>query len=393
MFQSLVPQPPDKILQIGADYAADPRPRKLDLGVGVYKDDAGNTAILKTVKQAELRLVEGQQSKGYVGLAGDRAFNQLTADLVFGRSVPTKRVAALQVPGGSGALRMMLELASIANPGLTVWVPSPTWANHLPIIGAVGINHRAYGYFDFSTCKVDFAAMCDDLKTAGPNDLVLLHGCCHNPTGADLDPEQWQIIAKMASDQGFVPFIDIAYQGFGDGLDQDAAGLRVLAGQVPEMLVASSCSKNFALYRERTGCAMVLAPDQSRANVAMANMMGLARTSYSMPPDHGAAIVRTILADPVLAQEWRDELAAMRERMLDLRNKLAAGFRARSNSARFDFVAHHRGMFSLLGLSAQQVARLRDDHAIYMVGDSRINIAGLREDRIDDLVDAVMAVL
>jgi aromatic-amino-acid transaminase len=392
MLETLQTPPPDRILALSVAFRADPRPHKLDLGVGVYKDEAGETVILRAVKEAERRLLEGQRTKTYVGLAGDEGFNAAMIDLIFGADGPKDRLRAVQAPGGGGAIRMLAELIARAERGARVWLSEPTWPNHPAILRQVGLAFTTYPYFDPVTKGVDFDAMRGALAAAGPGDVVLLHGCCHNPTGADLAPDQWREIAALAVDRGFTPFVDMAYQGFGDGLDADAAGARILAAAVPEMLVGASCSKNFAVYRERVGCAIVLGATPAAADVAKENLKLLARVNFSMPPDHGAAAVRAILADPALAADWRAELEAMRRRMIDLRLGLAESLRARTNSDRFDFVARHRGMFSLLGIDEAQVARLREEHAIYMVADSRINVAGLNRAAIATLTEALAAV-
>jgi len=392
MLSSLKPTPADPILQIMAEFQADQRPNKIDLGVGVYKDGAGLTVIPKAVKMAEARLLEGQDTKSYLGLLGDVGFAGLMSDLVLGDAVTSDRVSAIQTAGGSGALYILMNLVRVANPDATIWASTPTWSNHHAMAAGLGLKSRSYAYFNPKTRVVDADRMMEDLKAAGPNDIVLLHGCCHNPTGANLTLADWQRLTEMALAQGFTPFIDIAYQGFGDGLDEDAAGLRLMAARVPEMLIATSCSKNFALYRDRTGCAMVVSGSGEAQIVARANLMTLMRITYSMPPDHGAAVVRTILTDPELRTMWENELAAMRTRMLSLRQSLSNAMRARTNSDRFDFIAEHRGMFSLIGATPEQVARLRDEFAIYIVGDSRLNIAGLREERIDQIADAFAAV-
>ena len=392
MLSSLKPSPADPILQIIAEFQADPRPNKIDLGVGVYKDGAGLTVIPKAVKMAEARLLESQDTKSYLGLLGDVGFANQMKGLVLGDAAPEGRVSAIQTAGGGGALFILMDLARQANPDLTLWLSTPTWGNHHAIAGGLGLKTASYAYFNPETRAVEADRMFADLKAAGPNDLVLIHGCCHNPTGANLSLAEWETLTDMAVAQGFTPFIDIAYQGFGDGLDEDAAGLRHMAARAPEMLVAASCSKNFALYRDRTGCAMVISADERAQVAAEANLKTLMRITISMPPDHGAAIVRTILSDNELRGVWEAELTGMRTRMLSLRQSLAEAMRTRTNSDRFDFIARHRGMFSLMGATPEQVAKLRDEHAIYAIGDSRINIAGLKEDRIDEIADAFASV-
>ncbi len=391
MFETLQTPPPDKILALSVAFRADPRADKIDLGVGVYKDEAGVTVILRAVKEAERRLLATQTTKTYVSPAGDEGFNAAMIDLVFGPDAPKQRLRGVQAPGGSGAVRLLAELVARAERGATVWLPEPTWPNHQGILRQAGLAFRTYPYFDPQTRGVDFDALRGALADAGPGDVVLLHGCCHNPTGADLTPDQWREIAALSVELEFTPFIDLAYQGFGDGLDADAQGVRILAAAVPEMLVAASCSKNFALYRERVGCAMILAATPEAADLTKENMKALARVNHSMPPDHGAAIVRMVLEDPALRADWMAELDAMRTRMQELRKALAEALRARTNSDAYDFITRHRGMFSLLGGTPEQVARLRENHGVYMVGDSRVNIAGLSRANVDRLTEALVA--
>ncbi|AZO75496.1 MAG: aspartate/tyrosine/aromatic aminotransferase [Mesorhizobium sp.] len=393
MFETLQPAPADKILALIGLYRADTRSGKVDLGVGVYKDRDGRTPVMRAVREAEKRLLASQDTKTYLGLAGDTGFNAAMIKLAFGEGADPSRIRAAQAPGGSGALRLVAELLQRTRPGATVWLSDPTWPNHLPVMRAAGLQVRDYPYFDAASGAVRFDDMLAALKTANSGDVALLHGCCHNPTGANLDAAQWAEVADVLLDRGLLPFVDIAYQGFGEGLDADAAGLRLLAGKVPEMVVASSCSKNFAVYRDRVGAAMIVAKDGAQADVAMSQMLAAARALYSMPPDHGAAAVRMVLEDAALKKDWETELEEMRLRMLRLRVAFADALRRQSNSDRFDFVASHRGMFSRLGLTEAQVERLRTEHAVYMVGDSRINVAGLPEDGLDDLAKAIVSVL
>jgi len=393
MFEALQPAPADKILALIGLYRNDPRPGKVDLGVGVYKDIDGRTPVMRAVREAEKRLLASQDTKTYLGLAGDIAFNTAMIKLAFGDQVDLSRIRAAQAPGGSGALRLVAELLQRSRPGATVWLSDPTWPNHPPVMRAAGLAVRDYPYFDATSGSVRFDDMLAALKTANPGDVVLLHGCCHNPTGANLDVSQWAQVADVLLERGLLPFVDIAYQGFGEGLDADAAGLRLLAEKMPEMVVASSCSKNFAVYRDRVGAAMILAKDGVQADLALGQILAAARALYSMPPDHGAAAVRMVLEDAGLKADWQAELEEMRLRMLRLRVAFAEALRRQSNSDRFDFVASHRGMFSRLGLTEAQVERLRAEHAVYMVGDSRINVAGLPEDGMDELAKAIVSVL
>ncbi|GLS31199.1 aromatic amino acid aminotransferase apoenzyme [Mesorhizobium albiziae] len=392
MFETLQPAQPDKILALIGMYREDPRPDKIDLGVGVYKDEHGKTVIMRAVREAEQRLYQTQSTKTYLGLAGDVAFNAAMVTLVFGANADTKRIRACQAPGGSGALRILGELLAKVRPGATVWLSDPTWPNHVPMMKAAGLVTRDYPYFDPATGAVRFDAMMETLGAAKAGDIVLLHGCCHNPTGANLDREQWSALADLLVARGLFPFVDIAYQGFGDGLDEDAEGLRILAAKAPEMAVAASCSKNFSVYRDRVGAAMLMGRNETEANVAVGQLQSVTRGMYSMPPDHGAAAVRIILEDDALRADWLAELETMRLRMVSLREGLAEALRRQSNSDRYDFVAHHRGMFSRLGISPEEVERLRVEHGIYIVGDSRINVAGLPGDRLDYLAKAIVAV-
>ena len=393
MFETLTAAPPDKILSLSVMFRNDERPGKMDLGVGVYKDASGATPIMSAVREAEQRLHDTQATKSYVGLGGDDAFNAAMIKLVFGAEADTSRLFSCQTAGGSGALRTLAELLAKARPETTVWLSDPTWANHAPILNAAGLKTATYPYFDAATGSVKFAEMLEGLKAAKPGDTVLLHGCCHNPTGANLTLDQWSDVADLLLERDLFAFVDLAYQGFGDGLDADAAPVRLLASKLPEMMVAASCSKNFSVYRDRVGAALLLAKDPESAKIAGSQALAVTRVLYSMPPDHAAAVVRIVMEDPTLYDAWKTELEEMRLRMLSLRQGFADALRRHSNSDRFDFIAEHRGMFSRLGITEAQVNRLREEHGIYMVGDSRFNVAGLKEDRLDELARAVVSVL
>lgn len=392
MFETLETASPDAIYAVMAAVRADPRPHKIDLSIGVYHDRERRTPIMDAVRAAERRLLETEATKSYLALAGHDRFNAGMTALVFGDGAQD-RIRAVQTPGGTGAVRVLAELIKRAEPDARMWLSAPTWPNHPAIMRAVGLETRSYPYFDPATNAVRTDAMLDALGRAGQRDVVLLHGCCHNPTGAELQPEHWDAIADLASARGFLPFVDFAYQGFGDGLEEDALGVRRLAAKVPQMVVAASCSKNFGLYRDRVGCAFVLGASPERADVMLGQLLGVVRANYSSPPAHGAAIVGTILDDATLRAEWRTELDDMRAHMQSLRAMLAASLRARSNGERFDFLARHRGMFSLIGASPEQVARLRDEHAVHMIGSGRINVAGLPEAEVERFADALIAVL
>ena len=392
MLKNLETQPEDKILALMARFRADPRPVKIDLGVGVYRNAQGQTPVMRAVKSAEHRLWQEQETKSYVALAGDPAFGDAMVSLVLGDAVPRDAVAAAATPGGTGAVRQAFELIRLANPDARIFVPGPTWPNHLSILKYLDMPTVTYRYFDAVTGGVDFAGMQEDLSGLHTGDVVLLHGCCHNPTGANLTLPQWQAVIDAMNDSGAVPMIDIAYQGFGDGLDEDAAATRLVAKSCPETLIAASCSKNFGIYRERTGILMAVAPEGDTRAITQENLNYLNRQNFSFPPDHGARLVTMILGDAALRGDWQAELEEVRTGMLALRSQLASELQRRSNSDRFGFVAEHRGMFSLLGASPEQVARMREDFAIYMVGDSRINIAGLNAETVPILARAMIEV-
>ncbi|MCL4773119.1 MAG: aspartate/tyrosine/aromatic aminotransferase [Burkholderiaceae bacterium] len=392
MFETLEPSPPDKILSLIGLFRDDPRPGKIDLGIGVYRDSAGRTPVMRAVREAEKRLYDTEQTKAYLGPGGDPAYCAGVAGLVFGDRVPVDRLASAQTPGGAGALRILAGLIARAHPRASVWLPDPTWVNHRAIFADAGLATRVYPYFDPGSSGVRIEAMIAGLRQAAPGDVVLLHGCCHNPTGASLVAAEWEQVCELMSARGLVPFVDLAYQGFGDGLDQDAEAVRLFARRLPEMLIAVSNCKNFSIYRERTGCAFVLTDGRARADITQGQLLACARIAYSMPPDHGGSLVRIILQDPALVAQWREELESMRSRIVTLRSRLARTLADRSNSDRYDFLVRHRGMFSLIGTTPSQVERLRSEHAIYLVEDGRINVAGLTEDQIECFASAIVAV-
>lgn len=389
MLERLTEQPPDKILSLMAAFRADPREGKIDLGVGVYRDAEGRTPVMRAVREAERRIWETETTKTYTALAGDPAFADALIPLVLGPAIPRDQVAAVATPGGTGAVRQGFELIRMMNPGATVWVPDPTWPNHLSILKHLAIPHRAYRYFDEATRGVDRDGMLADLSAVAAGDVVLLHGCCHNPTGADPDQATWEAVSALLRGRGALPFVDLAYLGFGAGLEADAQATRRLAAE-GDCLIAVSCSKNFGIYRERTGLLMAVARDAATARLAQGNLAHLNRQNYSFPPDHGARIVATILSDADLRRDWETELADVRRGMEALREALAAELRRLTNSDRFDFLRHHRGMFSRIGATPQQVERMRADHGIYMVGDGRINIAGLNARTVPLLAQAMV---
>jgi aspartate aminotransferase len=392
MLNDLRPQQTDKILMLMKMFRDDPRPGKIDLGVGVYKNALGNTPIMRAVKAAEQKWWHEEKTKSYVGLAGDPAFADAMINLVLGGCVARDQVSAAATPGGTGAIRQALEMVKMANPSATVWVSDPTWPNHLSIISYLGLNMADYRYFDTESRAVNFEGMLTDLSKVQPGDVVLLHACCHNPTGANLTLPQWEEVTAVLQKTGATPLIDIAYQGFGDGLEQDAAGLRMVASQMPEALIAASCSKNFGIYRERTGILMAVAQDTSLHSTIQANLEFLNRQNFSFPPDHGARLVSLIVEDEALCADWKAELEDIRLSMLYLREQLAGELQRLSGSDRFGFLAQHRGMFSRLGATLEQVEELRLKHGVYMVGDSRMNIAGLSTETVPILAKAIVEI-
>lgn len=390
MLGALQPQKQDRILALMQAFRDDPREGKIDLGVGVYRDAQGRTPVMRAVKAAERRLVETQETKTYTTLAGDPAFAEALAALILGPGLEG-RTAAVATPGGTGAVRQAFELFRMVAPQSRLWLPEPTWPNHPSIARYLGIRTGGYAYYDRATGGVDFAGLMASLQEAQAGDMLLVHGCCHNPSGADLNPAQWAELAALMARRGLVPLVDLAYLGFGEGLAADAGPTRMLAARLPEVLIAASCSKNFGLYRERAGLLIALG-DPARRTVVQGNLAWLNRQNYSFPPDHGARVVTTILTDPVLRADWEAELGAMREGMLRLRRQLSDELRRVTGSDRFGFLAAHRGMFSLIDASEAQVERLRSEHAIYMVADGRLNIAGLSAAAVPVLAQAIRAV-
>ena len=390
MFNSLQQQPADKILALMQVYKEDPRENKIDLGVGVYKDASGQTPIMQSIKRAEHMLWETQDTKSYVGLTGTPEFSETMISLVLGDKFDKNLTASAATPGGTGAVRQAFELGKMANPNLRVFVSDPTWPNHLSILKYLGIPVEPYRYFDAKTRAVDFSSMMTDLENAKEGDLILLHGCCHNPTGANLKAPEWDAVIELLLKSGATPMIDIAYQGFGDGLEEDASGVRKLVKSVPETIIAASCSKNFGIYRERTGLLIVVSHDKDARDLNQSTLAFLNRQNFSFPPDHGARLVTMVLSDEELKRSWMEELEAVRTSMLSLRTQLATELEKLSGSNRFGFLADHRGMFSRLGASPEQVNELRENHAVYMVGDSRLNIAGLNSKTVPVLAKAIV---
>jgi len=383
MFEALTRQPDDALLALIGLFREDERLGKVDLGVGVYRDETGRTPIFRAVKAAEKRLLETQDTKAYVGPEGDLVFLAHLWSLVASDTVDRSQVAGVQTPGGSGALRLAADLIARMG-GRGIWLGLPSWPNHAPIFKAAGLSIATYDFFDIPSQAVMFDNLISALEGAAPGDAVLLHASCHNPTGGALTEAQWLEVATLVNERGLLPLVDLAYQGFGRGLEQDVAGLRHLLSAVPEVLVAVSCSKSFGLYRERTGAIFALTTSPQSADTVRSNLAGLARTSYSMPPDHGAAVVRTILADEALRRDWAEELESMRLRMTGIRRTLAEGLRSRWQS--LGAIADQEGMFSMLPLTEAEVMRLRTEHGIYMPGSGRINIAGLKTAEVAGVV-------
>ena len=390
IFKNLQQQPPDKILALMNEFKEDPRDQKLDLGVGVYKDPTGITPIMRSIKLAEKKWWEIESSKSYVGLVGDPAFSDAIISLVLGNSIPRNLIASAATPGGTGAVRQGFELFKIANPGVRVFVSDPTWPNHISILQYLNIPSENYRYFDNETRGVDFDSMVSDLSRAKAGDVILLHGCCHNPTGANLDKQQWKIIIDLLNKNGATPMIDLAYQGFGDGLEEDAYATRLIAESVPETVIASSCSKNFGIYRERAGLLMLISQDSSKRNINQSMLAYLNRQNYSFPPDHGSRLVSIVLNDKDLRFDWMSELEDIRNSLLNLRVQLSDELQKISGSDRFSFIASHRGMFSRLGATPSQVEKMRKEFGIYMVSDSRFNVAGLNNETVPALAKAII---
>ena len=397
MFEALTAKSPDAIMHLMAMCKADTNPKKIDLGVGVYKTEDGATPIMRAVKKAEQIWWQEEQTKTYVSTVGNADFRKHMLDLILGKDMAAKydpRMASSQAAGGSGALRLGAELIVTASPNATVWVSTPTWANHIPLISSAGLEIKTYPYYNRETLGVDFSDMLDRLKTdAKPGDIVLLHGCCHNPTGADFSRAEWDILAKFLPEHGLIPFVDLAYFGLGRGMDDDTYGLRKLMDSVDELLLAASCSKNFALYRERVGLIAVLAKDADSAVNAQSQFGAIQRKIISMPPDHGAALVARILGDAQLRAEWSSELDEMRGRMRDLRAQLSSALNVQGGEIMSAAVKDQNGMFSTLPLSKAQAITLRETHSVYLTDSGRINIAGTNSENIPRLAEAILKVL
>lgn len=391
MLEKLAALPEDPLLGLITAFARDTNPNKIDLGVGVYQDESGRTPVMQAVLAAEARLLETEGSKAYLPPVGDAAFNSGMRRLLLGTDCEQRlgpRLASVQTPGGCGALCIGAEVIHRSSPDARVWVSDPTWPNHVPLLGSVGLQLENYPYYDYARHRLDFDAMIDSLRQASAGDVILLHGCCHNPSGADLNMEQWQAVTDLVLERGLIPFVDVAYQGLGAGLDEDAAGVRWMAERVPEMLIAASCSKNFGLYRERTGALMLLGKSEDVTRAAESQALNAARQTYSMAPSHGALIVGMILQDAALERGWRQELDQMRGRISGMREAVVERL---GND--FAFIREEFGMFSFLGITQEQLRRLREEYGIYMAGSTRINVAGLTPGNIDYFARAMGEVL
>ncbi|OHV12942.1 aromatic amino acid transaminase [Kushneria phosphatilytica] len=395
MFERIERVPGDAILGLIEAFKQDPNPEKVDLGVGVYRDAHGNTPVLASVKKAEKRLLDNERTKSYIGSHGDPEYGRAILSLVLGAHSPVlaaDRASATQSPGGTGALRLAADFIRSQLPGKSVWLSDPTWPNHLGIFEAAGINIERYPYVSDDN-RLDFKGMRDCLASIPEGDVVVLHACCHNPSGFDLNAEQWQEVLEIVKRRKLLPLIDFAYQGFGDGLEDDAYGARLLAENLGEAIITSSCSKNFGLYRERTGCLIMVAQDSEQMQNVRSQIAITARENYSNPPAHGAAIVSEILGDEALRAEWEEEVTGMRDRINSLRHDFVEALRPHGLSERFAFIRDQRGMFSYTGLSPEQVDRLRDEFAIYMVRSGRANVAGLAADKLDYVARAIASVV
>lgn len=395
MFDSLAVLPPDSILGLAAACRADSNPDKVDLTLGVYMDETGLCPVFEAVQQAQRDLVQEEMTKVYMPPQGDAAYLEGVQTLVLGeerRALLGDRLTAVQTPGGCGAVRLGAEVIFAAAPTATVWVSDPTWPVHIPLMGSVGLPLKSYRYYSSAIRGLDFTAMLEDLKAASPGDIVLLHGCCHNPSGVDPNAEQWQALATLMAERALVPMIDFAYQGMGAGLSEDAAGLRCLIDHVPEMIIAVSSSKNIGLYRERAGAVMFLGGDARAAEAMASQAVSAARRVYSMPPAHGALLAGRVLSSPALRRQWEAELAQICQRINALRRDFCDALIAETDRD-FAFISEEHGMFSFLGLSVEQAQRLRNEKSVYLLDSSRINIAGLNAGNMDRVVNAVSAVL
>ena len=396
MFEKVQIAPPDPILGLTEMFKADPNPDKINLSVGVYQDSSGKTPVLDTVKEAEKRILEQEKSKGYLPMTGEPVYCAQVQELLFGEGheiITAKRAATAQCPGGTGALRVAGDYLHTLHPGAKIWLSNPTWANHNTIFAAAGLTCEKYDYRDPVTNGLDFDAMCASIKTIPKGDVILLHGCCHNPTGIDPTPEQWAQIGDLLAEQGVLPLVDFAYQGLAAGIEQDRAGLLELTKKVKQMLICSSFSKNFGLYRERTGALTVVADSADQAATVMSQVKLRIRYNYSNPPSHGGQIVATVLSDKELKARWIEEVADIRNRINEMRHLLVKTLKEKGLKEDFSPIIEQSGMFSVTRLTKEQVTQLREKYSIYIVDSGRINVAGLTHDNMDRLCEALKSVL
>jgi aspartate/tyrosine/aromatic aminotransferase len=396
MFETVKTAPADPILGLTEAFNQDPNPDKINLSVGVYKDGSGKTPVLPTVKEAERRLLEGETTKSYLPMPGDPTYGSLVQKLMFGDGhgiVAEGRGATAHCPGGTGALRVAGDYIHKLHPGSAIWLSDPTWANHPTVFEAAGLGVKTYAYRDPATNGLDFNAMIESLEQVPAGDVVLLHGCCHNPTGIDPTVEQWSQVGELIRRRGVLPLVDFAYQGLADGIDQDGAGLRALVEHVDQLLICSSFSKNFGLYRERTGALTIIGSTAEQAQTVMSQVKLVIRANYSNPPAHGGGIVMTVLQDPELRAKWELEVAEIRDRINSMRHLFVETLKAKGVTRDFSAITQQRGMFSFSGLTREQVEELREKHSIYIVGSGRINVAGMTEANMDRLCDAIASVL
>lgn len=396
MFEKISAAPADPILGLTEEFKNDPRSEKINLGVGIYKNESGNTPVLATVKKAEAILLEKETTKSYLSIPGTAEYGLAVQQLLFGADssiISDKRAKTAQAPGGTGALRVAAEFIKRQLGDVKVWISNPTWANHNGVFAAAGLEIAQYSYYNADTKNMDFDAAVTDLSTAAPGDVVLLHGCCHNPTGIDPTAEQWLQLAKLCVEKQLLPMFDFAYQGFAKGVEDDAEGLRIFAQYCEELLVASSFSKNFGLYNERVGAFTLVAKNAEQAETAFSQVKSIARVIYSNPPAHGAAIVTEILNDAALRAEWEQEVADMRDRIQEMRTLFVQTLKDLGVDADFSFIERQNGMFSFSGLSKDQVARLKEEFAIYIVGSGRISVAGMTKSNMLPLCKGIAAVL
>ncbi|EKO3793608.1 aspartate/tyrosine/aromatic aminotransferase [Vibrio metschnikovii] len=396
MFEKVVAAPADPILGLTEEFKSDPRTDKINLGVGIYKNEAGQTPVLATVKKAEAALLESEKTKSYLTIEGTAEYGLAVQKLLFGEQadiINAQRAKTAQAPGGTGALRVAGEFIKRQLGDVKVWISNPTWANHHGVFGAAGLETTEYTYYNAEKKDKDFPAMLADLEQASAGDVVLLHGCCHNPTGIDPTLEEWEILAKLVAEKGLLPLFDFAYQGFAKGVEEDAAGLRIFAQYNPEILVASSFSKNFGLYNERVGAFTLVAASADVANTAFSQVKAIIRSIYSNPPAHGAAVVTYILQNPALRAEWEVEVAEMRERIQEMRELFVTRLQEIGVNADFSFIERQNGMFSFSGLNKQQVQRLKEEFGIYIVGSGRISVAGMTKNNMSPLCEGIKVVL